>query len=63
MNWFGLVEWEDVRKDNKYPADDNNNGYIYGIEWYDGEEIVEITWYKTVEERLLGLLYDGDDEE
>lgn len=45
------VEWEDVRRDMKYPKEDNNNGLIYGVEWMDGEEIVDISWFKTEAER------------
>ena len=33
-----LVDWEQVRKDCKYPKSDNNEGYIFGIsmkfDWY-----------------------------
>jgi len=49
------IEWEDVRRDMKYPSDDDNNGFIYGIQWMDGEEISDITWYKTEEERWSAL--------
>ena len=54
------IEWEDVRKDMKYPSDDDNDGFIYGIQWMDGEEISDITWYKTENEReyfLLSLIH------
>lgn len=42
------VEWEDVRKDRKYPITDNNNGYIYGIEFNNGEDV---HWFNTKETR------------
>ena len=45
------IEWDDVRRDNKYPADDNNNGFIYGIEWMDGDEVSDVTWYESQEVR------------
>ena len=45
------VEWEDVRRDNKYPTEDDNNGFIYGIEWMDGEEVTDVTWYISEEIR------------
>ena len=33
------------------PTDDNN-GYIYGITWFDDtEEVVHVDWYKTEKER------------
>lgn len=51
------VEWEDVRRDNKYPATDNNNGLIYGIEWMNPdnrEEVSDVEWFATEEERWEG---------
>ena len=47
------IEWDDVKRDNKYPADDNNNGFVYGIQWMDddGYTVADITWYKTEDER------------
>ena len=50
------IEWEDVRRDNKYPADDNNDGLIYGIEWMNPdnpEEVVDVEWLATKEERRM----------
>jgi hypothetical protein len=49
------IEWEDVRKDMKYPTSDDNAGFIYGIQWMDGDEVSDITWYKTEEERWSAL--------
>ena len=50
------VKWEDVRKDMKYPKEDNNGGLIYGIEWVDDEEeIVDISWFATAAERDADL--------
>ena len=50
---MNLIEWEDVRKDNGYPLTDNNDGHIFGIEFVDkeSEEVLEIQWFKTEEER------------
>ena len=47
------IEWDDVKRNNKYPADDNNDGFHYGIEWMDDDRytVADITWYKTEEER------------
>ena len=46
-----LVDWEQVRKDCKYPKSDNNNGYIFGIYICDEDEVLEVEWFKTEEER------------
>lgn len=32
----------------------NNNGYLYGIEVYQGLNCIECFWYKTKTERLQG---------
>ena len=29
----------------------NNEGYVFGIYCYDGEDIIDVQWYKTEEER------------
>ena len=31
--------------------DDNNGGLIYGIEYMDGEEVSDVEWFKTSDER------------
>lgn len=35
MNKVELILWEDVRRDCKYPADDNNNGFIFELNLLD----------------------------
>ena len=35
-----------------YGKDDNNNGFIYGIEYQDeNENVIDIEWFKTEKER------------
>ena len=49
-----LVMWETVRRDCKYPKEDNNEGFIYGINLIDidGEgDIIDVQWFKTNEKR------------
>ena len=41
------VAWEDVRRDCKYPREDNNEGYTYGLNLIWGDEIVEVQWFVT----------------
>lgn len=37
---------------NKWDSkNDNNKGYIYGIYYLDNDEVVEVEWFKTDEER------------
>lgn len=49
-----LVLWEDVRSACKYPIEDNNNGFIYGLNLLgdDGIEIADVEWFKTDQERF-----------
>lgn len=44
------VEWEDVRKEKDciYPITANNNGYIHGIEFNNGEDV---HWFNSKETR------------
>lgn len=53
MSRYELVSWQDIKEDFDYPEDDNNNGYVYGVNWYDDNlvDILEVDWYKTPEER------------
>ena len=48
-----LILWEQVRLDCKYPKEDNNNGYTYGLEFADEfGEIIDIQWFKNDQERF-----------
>lgn len=47
-----FIEWEDIRIECKYPQEDNNDGYIYGIAYLDEEGYtLEEEWFKTDKER------------
>ena len=48
------VTWESVRQDCKLPSEDNNQGFIYGINFVDFEnegDIIDVQWFETSEER------------
>jgi len=48
MNRIELVLWEDVRAAMKYPKEDNNKGFTYGINLMDdANEIISVQWFKT----------------
>ena len=48
-----LILWEQVRLDCKYPKEDNNNGYTYGLEFADEfGEIIDVQWFKNDKERF-----------
>ena len=43
------VNWYEEELDRFYGH--NNNGYVFGIYCYDGEDIIDVQWYKSEEER------------
>lgn len=57
------VMWETVRADMKYPIEDNNNGFEYGLNLYDDsmgldeegneqyQDIIDVQWFETDQER------------
>ena len=64
---FEYVYWDDIRDDKS----DDNDGYIYGINLLDeNNEVLDVQWFKTEEERdsfisdegLVEVDYESDDE-
>ena len=51
-NYVELILWEQVRLDCKYPKEDNNNGYTYGLNLLDNGEIIDVQWFKNNKERF-----------
>ena len=47
-----LEHWENVRRDCKYPIEDNNDGYFYGINLIDEDDIIDCQWFKDDESRF-----------
>jgi len=45
------VNWYDEELDKFYDTDKDNKGLIYGVYSYDGENIIDVQWFKTVKER------------
>ena len=45
------VNWDNEELDKFYDTDKDNKGYIYGIYTYDGEDIIDVQWFKTEKER------------
>jgi hypothetical protein len=50
-----LVNWEELRKDCKYPANDNNNGLTFGLAYIQNDNIMDYEWFKTEEERNTSI--------
>ncbi len=46
-----LVNWYDEELNLFYDTDKDNKGYIYGIYTYNGEEIIDVQWFKTIKKR------------
>jgi hypothetical protein len=48
------VMWETIKQDCKLPIEDDNEGFIYGLNLIDFEgegDIIEVQWFKEGEER------------
>ena len=45
------VNWYDEELDKFYDTDRDNKGLIYGVYSYDGEDIIDVQWFKTEKER------------
>ena len=45
------VNWYDEELDKFYDTDKDNKGLIYGVYSYDGEDIIDVQWFKTEKER------------
>jgi hypothetical protein len=45
------VNWYNEELDKFYDTDKDNKGLIYGVYSYDGENIIDVQWFKTVKER------------
>ena len=55
METIRLISWETVRVDCKFPITDNNDGFIFGIEYVLNEETIDCEWFKTEEERTESI--------
>ena len=51
-NFVELILWEQVQLDSKYPKADNNNGYTYGLNLLDNEDIIDVQWFKNDKDRF-----------
>ena len=47
-----LEHWDNVRRDCKYPMEDNNDGYIYGLNLLNGDDIADVQWFKNDNDRF-----------
>jgi hypothetical protein len=47
-----LEMWENIKKDMGYDENDNNEGYIYGLNLIYEDDIIDVQWFKNDEERF-----------
>ena len=47
-----LEHWDNIKRDCKYPKEDNNEGYIFGINLIDDDDIIDVQWFKNDKERF-----------
>jgi hypothetical protein len=53
---YELKRWQEIKGEMKYPKEDNNKGYTYGVYWLDDDdEVCEVEWFKTEKERFEGV--------
>ena len=45
------VNWYDEELDKFYDTKKDNGGFIHGIYGYDGEDVVDVQWFKSEMER------------
>ena len=50
-NKLKKVNWYDEELDKFYDTKKDNDGFIYGIYGYDGENVVDVQWFKSETER------------
>lgn len=61
---YELVHWQDVKNDMKiYEDSDNNDGFVFGVNLLDEDsnEVVDVQWFKTEQERADALLKYKED--
>lgn len=61
---YELVRWQDVKNDMKiYEDSDNNDGFVFGVNLLDEDsnEVVDVQWFKTEQERADALLKYKED--
>ena len=50
---YELRLWEEIKDEMSYPESDNNNDFVYGVYWLDdNDEVCEVEWFKTDQERF-----------
>ena len=47
-----LEHWDNIKRDCKYPKEDNNEGYIFRINLIDDDDIIDVQWFKNDKERF-----------
>ena len=52
-----IEDWDNIRDDMNYPKDDNNNGFVYGLNLLceEGIDIIDVEWFKTDQERWKAI--------
>ena len=61
---YELVRWQNVKNDMKiYEDSDNNDGFVFGVNLLDEDsnEVVDVQWFKTEQERADALLKYKED--
>ena len=51
MSKYIKVNWYDEGLDKFYDTDKDNKGLIWGVYYLEGEDVIDVEWFKTEEER------------
>tara|TARA_R100000005_G_C4926663_1_gene157487 strand:- start:542 stop:751 length:210 start_codon:yes stop_codon:yes gene_type:complete len=49
-----LEMWHNIKIDMNYPENDNNDGFVYGLNLLceDANDIIEVHWFKSDKKRF-----------
>jgi hypothetical protein len=51
MSKYIKVNWYDEELDKFYDTDKDNKGLIWGVYYLENEDVIDVEWFKTEEER------------
>ena len=51
MSEYRKVNWYNEELDKFYDADKDNKGLIWGVYYLENEDIIDVEWFKTEDER------------
>jgi len=56
MSEYIKVNWYDEELDEFYDTDKDNKGLIWGVYYLEGEDVIDVEWFKTEDERERAII-------